>query len=232
MTVLVAAQQFPTEGSLPSREARLACRNGMASSTAASPTASSRAISRSCRRSCGVVSVLPANPKPCPIIGMSDVGDPRIPALGHDLDIRTDVLRYRVWWTARCGGRADRHHGALARRSRRLRARLLVLIRRGADGGRSSDPPHRARGACRCTAPISIAAIWPFAGPWWCRCGRSNQPDAIRACRSPRAFPPCMAPRFISAIRHRSASPISQSPTTAIRCRSRPTKFRCSGRAA
>jgi len=37
------------------------------------------------------------NPKPCPIIGMSDVGDPRIPALGIDLDIRTDVPRYRIW---------------------------------------------------------------------------------------------------------------------------------------
>jgi Uncharacterized conserved protein len=37
------------------------------------------------------------NPKPCPIIGMSDVGNPRIPALGLDLDIRTDLPRYRVW---------------------------------------------------------------------------------------------------------------------------------------
>jgi len=37
------------------------------------------------------------NPKPCPIIGMSEVGDPRIPALGLDLDIRTDIPRYRVW---------------------------------------------------------------------------------------------------------------------------------------
>ncbi|MCK1317901.1 putative hydro-lyase, partial [Bradyrhizobium sp. 23] len=37
------------------------------------------------------------NPKPCPIIGMSDVGSPHIPALGADLDIRTDVPRYRVW---------------------------------------------------------------------------------------------------------------------------------------
>ena len=37
------------------------------------------------------------NPKPCPIIGMSDVGDPRIPSLGLDLDIRTDLPRYRVW---------------------------------------------------------------------------------------------------------------------------------------
>jgi uncharacterized protein YcsI (UPF0317 family) len=37
------------------------------------------------------------NPKPCPVIGVSEVGDPRIPALGVDLDIRTDVPGYRVW---------------------------------------------------------------------------------------------------------------------------------------
>jgi uncharacterized protein YcsI (UPF0317 family) len=37
------------------------------------------------------------NPKPCPIIGMSDVGNPKIPGLGLDLDIRTDIPRYRVW---------------------------------------------------------------------------------------------------------------------------------------
>jgi uncharacterized protein YcsI (UPF0317 family) len=37
------------------------------------------------------------NPKPCPIIGMSEPGSPHIPALGIDLDIRTDVPRYRVW---------------------------------------------------------------------------------------------------------------------------------------
>jgi uncharacterized protein YcsI (UPF0317 family) len=37
------------------------------------------------------------NPKPCPVIGVSEVGDPRIPALGLDLDIRTDLPRYRVW---------------------------------------------------------------------------------------------------------------------------------------
>jgi len=38
-----------------------------------------------------------ANPKPCPLIGVSEKGDPAIPALGADLDIRTDIPRYRVW---------------------------------------------------------------------------------------------------------------------------------------
>ena len=37
------------------------------------------------------------NPKPCPLIGISEPGDPRIPALGEDLDIRTDISRYCLW---------------------------------------------------------------------------------------------------------------------------------------
>lgn len=37
------------------------------------------------------------NPKPCPLIGMSAPGDWRVPELGEDLDIRTDIPRYRVW---------------------------------------------------------------------------------------------------------------------------------------
>ena len=37
------------------------------------------------------------NPKPCPLIGVSAPGDPSVPSLGEDLDIRTDLQRYRVW---------------------------------------------------------------------------------------------------------------------------------------
>lgn len=37
------------------------------------------------------------NPKPCPVIGMSEVGSPRVPTLGETIDIRTDLPRYRVW---------------------------------------------------------------------------------------------------------------------------------------
>ncbi len=37
------------------------------------------------------------NPKPCPLIGVSEPGDSRVPELGDDLDIRTDLPRYRVW---------------------------------------------------------------------------------------------------------------------------------------
>lgn len=37
------------------------------------------------------------NPKPCPIVGMTEVGRPTVPELGVDLDLRTDLPRYRVW---------------------------------------------------------------------------------------------------------------------------------------
>jgi uncharacterized protein YcsI (UPF0317 family) len=38
-----------------------------------------------------------ANPKPCPVLAVSEPGDPRLPLLGEDLDIRTDLPRYRIW---------------------------------------------------------------------------------------------------------------------------------------
>ena len=99
MTVLVAAQQTETPDTLPSRQARLAYRRGEVGSTAGVAPGFVQ----------GNLAILPAeyagafhrfcqlNPKPCPIIGMSDAGSPHIPALGADLDIRTDVPRYRVW---------------------------------------------------------------------------------------------------------------------------------------
>lgn len=37
------------------------------------------------------------NPKPCPILGISDPGDPRIPALGPDVDASTDLGGYYVF---------------------------------------------------------------------------------------------------------------------------------------
>ena len=72
---------------------------------------------RFCRHTAGVargyvqgnVCILPAeyaedfrlfcerNPKPCPLLAMSTPGEPRLPELGEDLDIRTDVPRYRVF---------------------------------------------------------------------------------------------------------------------------------------
>jgi len=37
------------------------------------------------------------NPKPCPVLAVSEPGQPTLPRLGADIDIRSDVPRYRVW---------------------------------------------------------------------------------------------------------------------------------------
>jgi len=37
------------------------------------------------------------NPKPCPLLGVSDPGRFELPDLGQDIDIRTDIPMYRVW---------------------------------------------------------------------------------------------------------------------------------------
>jgi uncharacterized protein YcsI (UPF0317 family) len=37
------------------------------------------------------------NPKPCPVLAVTEPGDPLARELGRDVDLRTDVPRYRVW---------------------------------------------------------------------------------------------------------------------------------------
>lgn len=37
------------------------------------------------------------NPKPCPLLAVSEPGNPRLAALGEDLDLRTDVPAYRIF---------------------------------------------------------------------------------------------------------------------------------------
>ena len=83
-----------------SLQARLACRSGEHSG----PTAN---VAPGCVQ--GNLVVLPQslaaafekfcelNPRPCPLIGRSEPGSPHIATLGADLDIRTDLPRYRLW---------------------------------------------------------------------------------------------------------------------------------------
>jgi uncharacterized protein YcsI (UPF0317 family) len=37
------------------------------------------------------------NPRPCPVLAVGDAGSPMLPSLASDLDLRTDLPRYRVW---------------------------------------------------------------------------------------------------------------------------------------
>lgn len=44
------------------------------------------------------------NPKPCPLVGVSDAGDPMLRTLGDDIDIRRDVPLYNIYRDGRLEG--------------------------------------------------------------------------------------------------------------------------------
>lgn len=46
------------------------------------------------------------NPRPCPVIGVGEPGDPSMPGLGADIDVRTDLPAYRVWRDGELAGEA------------------------------------------------------------------------------------------------------------------------------
>ena len=156
------------------------------------------------------------NPKPCPIIGMSDVGDPRIPSLGIDLDIRTDLPRYRVW---RDGEVVEEPTDIMAHWRDDLVAFVLGCSFSFEEALMADDLPirHIERNVRVPMYRTNIACkpSGPFAGPMVVSMRPFKPADAIRAVQITSRFPPCMARRFISACRIRSASPISPGPTTA-----------------
>lgn len=130
------------------------------------------------------------NPKPCPLIGTSAPGDPRVPELGADLDIRTDLPRYRVW-----------KNGELVAEPETLRDFWrddLVSFVIGcsfsfeealmADG---IEICHIARG---CNVPmfrtsIETQAAGPFHGPMVVSMRPLKPADAIRAVQITTRFP-------------------------------------------
>ena len=148
---------------------------------------------------------------------MSDVGDPRIPALGIDLDIRTDVPRYRVW---RDGEVVEEPTDIMAHWRDDLVAFVLGCSFSFEEALMADDLPirHIERNVRvpMYRTNIACSPSGPFAGPDGgvdaaVQAGGCDPRGADHLALSRR----CMARRCISAIRIRSASPISPSPITA-----------------
>src|SRR5262249_37037145 len=82
------------------------------------------------------------NPKPCPLIEVTDPGNPEPAGVAPGADLRTDVPRYRVYREGRLEGEGtDITEGW--RGLRRLPARLFVHVRDRAPSGRRAAPAHR-----------------------------------------------------------------------------------------
>ncbi len=99
MTAL-ASVKHNEEDTPPCLAARLACRSGSVTGSTAGMApgyVQGNLVILASDLAHDFLRFCQANPRPCPVIGISEAGDPKIPALGADLDIRTDLPGYRVW---------------------------------------------------------------------------------------------------------------------------------------
>ena len=78
------------------------------------------------------------NPKPCPLLEVTDTGSPHPSTLARDADLRTDLPRYRVFQDGSLVDEPTDVTTLLARRSGEFPARLLVHVRMGACRRRSA----------------------------------------------------------------------------------------------
>ena len=171
------------------------------------------------------------NPKPCPLVGVSaNPGDIAIAGLAEDMDIRTDVPRYKIF-----------EHGELVREVEDIREQWrddLVIFALGcsfsfeeallADGLEIRNvteavnvPMYRTNIACKPAGRFSgdmVVSMRPM-----------KPADAIRAIQICSASPPCMAHRSISVIQRRSASAISAVLISAMRSAFGRARCRSSG---
>jgi uncharacterized protein YcsI (UPF0317 family) len=143
------------------------------------------------------------NPKPCPLLAASSPGDFRLPTLADDLDIRTDLPRYRVF-----------RQGELVDEPADIRGHWrddLVAFVLGCsfsfEEALLEDGIELRHITCNATVPmyrtsIATAAAGPFHGPMVVSMRPMKPADAIRAIQ------------------------------ITTRCRSTPTRSRCSGPAA
>jgi uncharacterized protein YcsI (UPF0317 family) len=130
------------------------------------------------------------NPKPCPLIGISAPGDPRVPALGEDLDIRTDLPRYRVW---RDGAVVDEPTDVL-RWWRDDLVSFAIGCSLSFEQALLDDGIELRHMTCDCTVPmyrtsVETAAAGPFHGPLVVSMRPMKPADAIRAIQITTRFP-------------------------------------------
>ncbi len=130
------------------------------------------------------------NPKPCPLIGVSAAGDWRVPALGADLDIRTDLPRYRVW---RDGAVVDEPSN-LMRWWRDDLVTFAIGCSFSFEQALIEDGIELRHFTHNCTVPmyrtlIETVPAGPFHGPLVVSMRPMNAADAIRAVQITTRFP-------------------------------------------
>jgi uncharacterized protein YcsI (UPF0317 family) len=130
------------------------------------------------------------NPKPCPLLAVSAAGDPGLPTLGEDLDIRTDLARYRVWR----GGDVIDEPADIMRWWRDDLVSFVIGCSFSFEEALIDNGIELRHLSCDCTVPmyrttIPTAAAGPFRGPTVVSMRPMKPADAIRAIQVTTRFP-------------------------------------------
>ena len=130
------------------------------------------------------------NPKPCPVLAVSEPGHPDLPTLGAGIDIRTDVPRYRVW-----------RHGELVGEPTDIRDLWrddLVTFVIGCsfsfeqalmDAGLPLRHVQQGKNVAMYRTNLQTEAAGPFHGPMVVSMRPFSAQDAIRAVQVTSRFP-------------------------------------------
>jgi uncharacterized protein YcsI (UPF0317 family) len=130
------------------------------------------------------------NPKPCPVIGVGEPGSGRIPALGADLDIRTDISEFCVWKDGELVGVVDDL-------SQVWRDDLVAFVigcsfsfeEALIEAGIRMRHIERRRNVAMYRTNIATAPAGPFGGPMVVSMRPLKPADAIRAIQITSRFP-------------------------------------------
>lgn len=130
------------------------------------------------------------NPKPCPVIGMSEPGSPLVPMLGAGIDLRTDLPRYRIW---RKGELVDEPTELMAHWRDDLVAFVIGCSFSFEEALIEDGIPLR-HVSCGCNVAMYRTSIacnpaGPFSGPMVVSMRPLKPADAIRAVQITSRFP-------------------------------------------
>jgi uncharacterized protein YcsI (UPF0317 family) len=176
-----------------SRKARLACRSGQHTGPTANVAPGyvqgnlvvlPQTLAADFKKFCEL------NPRPCPLVGMSEPGNPYIAALGADLDIRTDLPRYRVW---RNGTLVEEPTDIVAHWRNDLVAFVLGCSF-SFEEALTSEGLSIRHIELGCNVPmyrtsVPCAPAGPFAGPLVVSMRPFNPADAVRAAKITARYP-------------------------------------------
>ena len=130
------------------------------------------------------------NPKPCPLLAVSEPGEALLPMLGVDIDIRTDVPRYGVW---RDGALVDQPTDILALWRRDLVTFVIGCSFSFEEALLQAGIPLRHiaqnRNVAMYRSSIATVPAGVFSGPMVVSMRPLKAADAIRAIQITSRFP-------------------------------------------